>query len=61
MAMMKLNEIIYANFLAHRKYSKNGNVISPALNLCPLFHEFPCGVDVKHSFGIRDVHIQTLA
>ena len=58
---MKLKEIIYANFSAQRKYSKNGNAVSPILNVYPLFFEFQGGIAVKDHFGISDAPVQTLA
>lgn len=58
---MKLKEIIYANFLVDKKYSKNGNAISPILNLYPLFYEFQGGIAEKDCSGISYALVQTLA
>ena len=54
----EINEIIYANVLAPRRYSKIfceflvQSLLS--LNLWPLFREFQCGVNVQDSFGISE-------
>lgn len=56
----EINEIIYANFLAPRKYSKTWDFCEYfsatllSLNLWTLFHEFQCGVNVQDSFGISE-------